>query len=112
MTVVVRSLLAGSIQPFARGEGSAIVKAPVPGPVRVTRLGLCGDDQADKVHHGGLDKAIHQPHLENFFDAIRDGTPLNCPADSAFASAVTVLKVNEAVAARTMLTFTPADFVV
>jgi len=58
-----------------------------------------------------LDKAIHQPHLENFFAAIRHNTPLTCPADSAFATAVTVLKVNEAVAARKMLTFAPADFV-
>jgi hypothetical protein len=58
-----------------------------------------------------LDKAIHQPHLENFFDAVRNGTPLNCPGESAFATAVTVLKVNEAVAARTMLTFAPEDFV-
>ncbi len=58
-----------------------------------------------------LDKAIHQPHLENFFDAIRDNTPLNCPADAAFASAVTVLKVNEAVAARKMLEFSPQDFI-
>lgn len=66
MTVVVRSLLAGSIQPFARGEGSAIVKAPVPGPVRVTRLGLCGDDQADKVHHGGLDKALHHYPFDHY----------------------------------------------
>jgi predicted dehydrogenase len=59
-----------------------------------------------------LDKAIHQPHLENFFDAIRKGTPLNCPGESAFATAVTVLKVNEAVAAQKMLTFAPGDFVV
>jgi predicted dehydrogenase len=58
-----------------------------------------------------LDKAIHQPHLENFFDAIRHNTPLNCPADSAFRTAVTVLKVNEAVAAQKMLTFAPQDFV-
>lgn len=58
-----------------------------------------------------LDKAIHQPHLENFFDAVRKGTPLNCPADSAFATAVTVLKVNDAVAAQKMLTFAPEDFV-
>lgn len=57
-----------------------------------------------------LDKAIHQPHLENFFGAIRDNTPLNCPGESAFATAVTVLKVNEAVAAQKMLTFTPEDF--
>jgi predicted dehydrogenase len=58
-----------------------------------------------------LDKAIHQPHLENFFDSIRGKATLNCPAEVAFASAVTVLKVNEAVAARTMLTFAPGDFI-
>ncbi len=59
-----------------------------------------------------LDKAIHQPHLENFFDAIRKGVRLNCPADEAFATCVTVLKVNEAIAARKLLTFSPSDFVV
>ncbi len=59
-----------------------------------------------------LDKAIHQPHLENFFDAIRHGTPLNCPAESAFATAVTVLGVNRAIAAQKMLKFAPEDFVV
>lgn len=58
-----------------------------------------------------LDKAIHQPHLENFFDSVRGKAKLNCPADVAFASAVTVLKVNEAVAARTTLTLKPEDFV-
>lgn len=59
-----------------------------------------------------LDKPIHQPHLENFFDAIRGQTTLNCPGESAFATAVTVLKVNEAIAAQKMLTFAPEDFVV
>jgi len=58
-----------------------------------------------------LDKAIHQPHLENFFDTIHGNAKLNCPGESAFASAVTVLKVNEAVAARQMLKFTPEDFI-
>lgn len=58
-----------------------------------------------------LDKAIHQPHLENFVAAIRDNTPLNCPADVAFASAVTVLGVNDAVAARKMIEFKPEDFI-
>lgn len=57
-----------------------------------------------------LDKAIHQPHLENFFDSIRGRTTLNCPGESAFATAVTVLRVNEAVAAQKMLKFTPEDF--
>jgi len=59
-----------------------------------------------------LDKAIHQPHLENFFDAIRSGIPLNCPGEQGLASCVTVLKVNEAVAAQRMLKMAPADFVV
>lgn len=57
-----------------------------------------------------LDKPIHQPHLENFFAAIRDGATLTCPGESALATAVTVLKVNEAVAAQKMLTFAPEDF--
>jgi len=58
-----------------------------------------------------LDKAIHQPHLENFFDAIRKGTALNCSGESAFATAVTILKINEAVAAQKTLTFAPSDFI-
>ena len=58
-----------------------------------------------------LDKAIHQPHLENFFDAIRQGTPLNCPGESAFATAVTILKINESIAAQKLLTFAPGDFI-
>lgn len=58
-----------------------------------------------------LDKAIHQPHLENFFDGMRKGTELNCSADEAFASSITILKVNEAIAAQKMLTFAPKDFV-
>jgi len=58
-----------------------------------------------------LDKAIHQPHLENFFDSIRGKAKLTCPPEQGFASAVTVLRVNEAVAARQTLSFLPADFI-
>ncbi|MEY4941707.1 MAG: hypothetical protein RIQ93_3442 [Verrucomicrobiota bacterium] len=58
-----------------------------------------------------LDKAIHQPHLENFFDAVRHGTPLNCSGESAFATAVTILKINESIAAQKMLTFRDEDFI-
>jgi len=57
-----------------------------------------------------LDKPIHQPHLENFFDAIRGNAELHCPGEVAFASAATILKVNEAVAARRMLAFAPEEF--
>jgi len=33
-------------------------KLPASGPVKVTRLGLVGDEQADLEHHGGVDKAV------------------------------------------------------
>ena len=57
-----------------------------------------------------LQKPIHQPHLENFFDAIRNGTPLNCQAEVAYETAVTVLRVNQAVADGKRLEFKPEDF--
>ncbi|UZX04214.1 MOSC domain-containing protein [Arthrobacter sp. CDRTa11] len=38
---------------------TAIDKRPVEGPVRVHKLGLQGDIQANRVHHGGVDQAIY-----------------------------------------------------
>jgi hypothetical protein len=52
----------------------------------------------------------HQPHLQNFFDAVRGQGTLNCPAEIGYESAVSVLKVNEAIAARQRLSFRPEDF--
>jgi len=52
----------------------------------------------------------HQPHLQNFFDAVRGKANLNCPAEIGYGSAVTVLKVNEAIEARAPLSFKPEDF--
>ncbi len=39
-------------------RASGIEKTPVRGPVEVTRLGLTGDEQGDRKHHGGPDKAV------------------------------------------------------
>jgi len=52
----------------------------------------------------------HQPHLQNFFDAVRGKGKLNCPAEIGYESAVSVLKVNEAIEAKTRLAFGPDDF--
>jgi len=52
----------------------------------------------------------HKPHLENFFDAIRGKAALNCPADIGYETAVTVLKVNEAVETGRKLFFKPGEF--
>ena len=42
----------------------------------------------------------HQPHLQNFFDAVRGKATLNCPAEIGYETAVSVLKVNEAIEAK------------
>jgi predicted dehydrogenase len=55
-------------------------------------------------------KPAHQPHLENFFNAILHGTPLNCPAEVAYESAVAVLKANEVIETRRFLRFQPEHF--
>jgi len=57
-----------------------------------------------------MEKLYHQPHLENFFNAIRGRAKLNCPAEIGYETAVTVLKVNEAVEAARKLNFEPAEF--
>jgi len=53
---------------------------------------------------------FHQPHLQNFFDAVRGKATLNCPSEEAYATAVAVLKVNEAIEAKSRLSFKPEDF--
>jgi predicted dehydrogenase len=73
-----------------------------PNPVGVPRLEL-------SVR---MDKLRHQPHLENFFDAIRGKARLNCPAEIGYEAVVTVLKAGEAVTAGERLEFRPEEFVV
>ena len=56
----VTELRIGKVRPFGRpGGSSAIAKSPVAGPLHAGPLGLEGDEQADRRHHGGPEKAIH-----------------------------------------------------
>jgi len=58
----VISLNRGHISDLVIGgkpDRSAIDKLPVLGPVEVGTLGLDGDEQADKQHHGGTDQALY-----------------------------------------------------
>ncbi|MEV4890811.1 MOSC domain-containing protein [Nonomuraea sp. NPDC055795] len=51
----------GAVRPLSwrgRTVPSGIEKTPADGPVEVTGLGLTGDEQADRKHHGGPDKAV------------------------------------------------------
>lgn len=55
-------------------------------------------------------KPVHQLHLENFFNAIRTGTPLSCPPEIAYETAVTVLRANDAVESGKRYDFKPEEF--
>lgn len=57
-----------------------------------------------------LKDPYHKPHIENFFNAIRGKEKLNCPAEVGYETAVTVLKVNDAVEAGCKLEFKPEEF--
>ena len=52
----------------------------------------------------------HKPHLENFFNAIRGKESLNCPVEVGYETAVTVLKVNQAVASKRRLLYKAEEF--
>jgi MOSC domain-containing protein YiiM len=59
---------------------TSIDKRPVTGPVKVTELGVAGDQVSDTVHHGGVDQAVYAYAREDldFWEAelgrpIRDG---------------------------------------
>ena len=52
----------------------------------------------------------HQPHLVNFFDAVRGRAKLNCPADMAFKSELPVFKTNEAIETGRKIALTVDDY--
>jgi len=61
------ALLTGQAKVF-RGpyEWSAIAKSPIAGPVAITPHGLAGDEQANRIFHGGPDKALHHYPFEHY----------------------------------------------
>ena len=66
MQATVLALLAGTVKPFARGESSAIAKAPLNGQAKIGYLGIDGDEQADLRYHGGPDKALHHYPFDHY----------------------------------------------
>lgn len=57
---------AGKAEPFTREKLSAINKYPVQGKVSVNYMGLATDEQADRRHHGGYLKAVHQMPITTY----------------------------------------------
>jgi len=55
-------------------------------------------------------KPVHQPHLENFFEAIRGKAKLNCPGELAYRTAVPILRTNDAVASGNRIALSEEDY--
>ncbi|TVT59852.1 MAG: MOSC domain-containing protein [Sedimenticola thiotaurini] len=83
-------ILSGSIAPLDTGITSAINKQPISGSVECTFEGLAGDQQADRRHHGGRERALHyypQEHFiywKSFWQAMGLSTPATPFKPAAF----------------------------
>ncbi|WP_297322065.1 MOSC domain-containing protein [uncultured Bartonella sp.] len=65
--VKLLALSVGKIAPIGpEPVQSAINKLPVNGEIMLTRTGFCGDEQADKKHHGGVEKAVHHYDFDHY----------------------------------------------
>lgn len=75
----ILSLYVGRAQVLPNdSRSSAIFKQRMQGPLRVTRTGLEGDEQADRRVHGGPEKALHQyplAHYERLREQFEDLAP-------------------------------------
>jgi MOSC domain-containing protein YiiM len=62
----VKAICIGKAVSFRDDEKSAIAKAAVDGPAQFRALGIEGDEQADPVHHGGPDMAVHHYPYDHY----------------------------------------------
>ena len=103
-----------SAPPWDKWVDNGFLKAPVenapqpkPGVVLDVRETLAPPKHEIPVT---FNDPYHKPHLENFFNAIRGKEKLNCPVEVGYETAVTVLKVNEAVKAGRKINYNPNEF--
>lgn len=97
MSWTVEALTASRGETIGPRKKSAIRKRPLDGPVAIGPLGLAGDDQIDKHHHGGPDMAVHHyphDHFAFWHEAIGNHPLLAEPG--AFGSNLSVAGLTEA----------------
>lgn len=90
------------------------LKAPAPEPKKAAAEAVLDvrETLAPPAHEIPVkfDDPYHKPHLENFFNAVRGKEPLNCPAEIGYETAVTVLRINDAVERGAKVTLDPSAF--
>ena len=103
MSACLHSIQVGRVQSFQDADGrqweSGILKSPVSGPVFVGADKLDGDEQSDRKHHGGVDKAVlgySFEHFESWFaDADTIGHSDWKPSAGSFGENLTITGQNE-----------------
>lgn len=67
MKILVDAILAGKVAPLGElGKRSAIRKAPLDGRVHVGETGFGEDQQFERKHHGGPEKALHHYSRDHY----------------------------------------------
>lgn len=66
MSAELLAICTGRPAPLPDGKLSAIDKHRVQGRVRITRLGIAGDSQVDRKHHGGEHMAVHHYPADHY----------------------------------------------
>ena len=96
--VAVDSLHIGTLRPLGpRNVPTGIYKQQVQGPQIVTELGLSGDHQGDKRHHGGAEKALHHYARDHYSAWLADDPGLaEHLAPPAFGENISTLGMTEA----------------
>ena len=68
----IEGVFIGAVAPLTGGRDSAIVKHAVDGAIELTPFGLYGDTQADRVNHGGPERALLHYCARHYADWARD----------------------------------------
>lgn len=67
MSGIAAAIFTGKVAPLGpKGVPSGIAKRAAIEPVRLTTLGFVGDEQGDRKHHGGVDKAVHHYPTDHY----------------------------------------------
>lgn len=94
----ILALTTGTVRPLGpKSIPSAIAKQPADRPLRLTTLGLAGDEQGDRRVHGGPDKAVHHYPGDHYPAWRADlGTHPLLDAPGAFGENISTLGPTEA----------------
>lgn len=99
MKCLIRAVSIGRIVPLGgRGVDSGIFKRPLAGAIAVSLTGLAGDEQGDRRHHGGPEKAVHHYPFDHYatWSAEHPDLALHLRQEGAFGENISTEGMTEA----------------